>query len=272
MQPRLLQLAWCLLCSALALATLPRGASAQWGFGFEEREDWSMTFSGGRSNFGLAGGLAWGAEEESSTIDLGAGIELERSESFTGALELKPGNALLRFGYLPLSFGGETVLDSSTVIDGMTFSSGDRVQSKLDLETYDVALGYRFRIGRNWMVAPVVQVSVIGGLMDTIDLDLLNSAVKESFLVPIPLSGLRIEASPFARLTFFVEAKAFLAGGWGILDDARVLDGTAGASLSLNPNLLLTARYRRSNFKFVARTADADLDLEGFLFSLDFRF
>ena len=108
MQPRLLQLAWCLLCSALALATLPRGASAQWGFGFEEREDWSMTLSGGRSNFGLKGGLAWGDQEGPSTIDLGAALELERSETFAGELDLKPGNALVRFGYLPLSFGGES--------------------------------------------------------------------------------------------------------------------------------------------------------------------
>lgn len=231
-----------------------------------------MTFSGGRSSFGLTGGLAWGDQVEASAIDLGSALELERSESFAGELDLKPGDALVRFGYLPLSFGGETVLDQSAVVNGVTYSGGDRIESQLDLKSYDVALGYRFRIGRHWMVAPVVQVSVIGGFMDTVDLDLIGSAVDESFLVPIPLSGMRIEASPIARLTLFAEAKVFLAGSWGILDDARVLDGTAGASVSINPNLLLSARYRRTKFSFEAQTADAELDLEGLLFSLDFRF
>ena len=266
------QLASCVLCSVLAVAALPRDASAQWGFGFEEREDWSMTLSGGRSNFGLTGGLAWGDQEGPSAIDLGAALELERSETFAGELDLKPGNALVRFGYLPLSFGGETVLDSTAVIEGVTYGAGDRVQSQLDLKSYDLALGYRFRIGRRWTIVPVVQLSLIGGLMDTVDLDLVGSAVDESFLVPIPLSGLRVEASPIARLTLFLEAKAFLAGSWGMLDEARVMDGTIGASVSLNPNVLLTARYRRTNFSFESRTADVDLGLDGFLVSFDFRF
>lgn len=261
-----------LICSALVMAAATRNAEAQWGFGFEDREDWSMMLSGGSTSFGLAGGLRWGEATGDSTVDVASGLDLDRSESYAGELRLKPGNTLVRLGFLPLAFGGDTILSGATIVDGVTYAAGDRVHSELALDAYNLALGYPIRMGRHWVVAPVVQLSVLGGLVNPVDLDLTGSGAQDSFLVPITLSGLRVEASPLARLTVFAEAKGFAAGNWGVLEDARFLDGTAGVTLSLTRNLLLTARYRRAKFDFEARSTEANLDLEGFLLSFDLRF
>ena len=157
-------------------------------------------------------------------------------------------------------------------MNGIVYSAGDRVSSDLEVRNYELAFGYKIRLGRRLMIAPVFQINVLDGLLETVDLDLLGSAVEEEFVVPIALMGLRVEVYPLARLALFAEAKGFKASSWGELDEARVADGEIGLSFNLSRNVVLTGSYHLSDFRFDVSDTEVDLELSGLRVSLDLRF
>ena len=254
------------------LSVVATNARAQWGFTWADQRDWTVSLISAHLDHGIDGDLRWGGALGNSTLDVESVLDLDNAEEFAGWLDLQPGNALFRLGYIPLVFSGESVLTANAVVNGITYVAGDRVKTDLELNNYQVTFGYKIRLGNRLMIAPVFQLNVLDGLMDTVDLDLAGSAAKEEFLAPLPLVGLRVEFYPIPRLAFFAEAKGFKASNWGELEDATVTDGEVGASFSLTRNLVLTAAYRLTNFKFDVSDTATDLDLSGLTFSAAFRF
>lgn len=262
-----------LITTVLSLCLVAPSASAQWGVSSNDERDWRLSLSGGWLQQSVEGDVLFGTGVANTPLDVEAALDLEDSEEFAGHIDLQaPGNLHFRLGYSPLSFGGDTVLTAAQVVNGVTYNIGDRVSSNLQLDNYEAALGYKFRLGEHLMLAPVLQVNLLDGLLDTVDLDVAASFVEEKFLTPIPLVGLRAELYPIERLTFFAEAKGFAASNWGELQEATATDGEAGLSLRLSENLAITARYQLTQFKFDVSDSDADIDLSGLGVSLDLRF
>lgn len=264
-----------LLCGLLVLfGSLVAGpAQAQWGFDFDDQGNWKVMISAARLDHELDGDLLWGEGVGNTTLDVQSTLDFEDAEDFAGWITAQPGGgSLLRLGYLPFEFGGDSVLSAAETVNGITYGVGDRVSSGFEFDSYELAYGYRFQLGPYLMVAPMIELNVFDGALGTVDLDLAGSAVTEDFVVPIALTGLRVEVSPLPRLTFFAEGKGFKAGDWGELKDATVTDGELGAYIYLHRNLVLTAAYRVSDVRFDVSQTEIDLDLSGLSFSLDFRF
>jgi opacity protein-like surface antigen len=257
---------------ALALLLPATDAPAQWGVTFDDQKDWTVTFSGARVRQQIEGDLFWGQGIGNTELDVEGVLDMDDAETFAGRIDFQAAGAAFRLGYLPLQFEGDTVLTASQTLNGITYTAGDRVSSEMDIKNYEMAFGYKFRLGDHFMIAPLVQVNLLDGFLDSIDLDLPGSEVKEEFLVPIALAGLRMEVYPMPRLALFAEAKGFAAHSWGELSDADVLDGEVGLSFHLTRNLILTSSYRLNKVSFNLSDTEVDLDLSGLSLALDMRF
>ena len=260
-----------LLCPLL-LATSDQ-AAGQWGFDLDEEREWTASISLARVEHELEGDVLWGEGVGNTSLDVESALDLEGSRALAGWIELQPGaNVLLRAGFVPHDFSGRNVLTASEVVDGITYGIGDTVDTAFEFDSYELAFGYKFRIGRHLMVAPLLEVDLFDGFLDTVDLDIPGSAVSEEFIVPVPLAGLRVELHPLSRLGLFAEGKGFRAGNWGEVAEATIFDVEAGATLHLSRNLVLTAAYGATRFRFDISDTEIDLEKSGLRVGLDVRF
>lgn len=248
------------LVAVWTLAVVP-DAAAQSGPNVQE---WSTSLHGGPVYQRLDGDFVLGDPTFNSSLEVDGLLDLEDSESFTGVLELRPGlGQQMRLGYEPFRFTGDSVLSTSVTVDGNAYGIGDRVSTDVEFDTYEVAYSYTAPMGPWLRVGPVVQVTLVDALLDTIDLDLPGSAVQEKFLVPIPMAGLRAELRPLPQVLLFTEGKGFTMNSWGELADSTVLQGDVGLQVQLASNVGFTGRYRYVDYDLEAGSQTVDLQLEG---------
>ena len=89
----------------------------------------------------------------------------------------------------------------------------------------------------------------------------------DSFLVPIPSVGLRLEGYPFRRVGLFSEAKGMTIG-----NKATTWDVEGGVEFFLSRNLSFKARYRYAFYDVDVSDILFDANMSGPYFGLGVRF
>ncbi len=260
---------------ALSLAVAPSASASFWdAFGtveYEGHRTWFLQISGGATLQQLNGDTRFGGSADTD-LDFDDTLGIDDDRTYWTRIDFQPFlRHHLRFTYTPFRFKGKRDLDpgEGLSVNGQGFSLGT-VKSDIQLETYDFA--YRWDamyIGERVTLSPILGVSLLDGSGEikhetggVVDVD-----ESESFFVPVPQVGLRLEGFPFARLGFFGEAKGMTIGKKGTTFDAE-----GGMELFLMHNVSFQARYRFAAYEIDIADVQFDADLSGPYIGMAFRF
>lgn len=268
---------WTLWVALAALSLAPAGTASAgfWdAFGnvdYEGHRTWFLQISGGATLQKLSGDTRLGGSGDTK-LDFDDTLDIGDDRSYWTRIDFQPFlRHHLRFTYTPLRFKGSRDLDpgEGISINGQGFNLGT-VKSDFKLDTYDFA--YRWDamfIGERVTLSPILGVSLLDGSGEvkhetngSVDVD-----ESESFFVPIPTVGLRLEGFPLRQLGFFGEAKGMTIGKKG-----TALDAEGGVELFLTHNVSFQARYRYTAYEVKISDIDFDADLTGPYIGMAFRF
>ena len=177
---------------------------------------------------------------EGSTIELKEDIDMESENIFGGKVYFEAGKHRLDVGYMPLKFEGTKTLDILITFHGNDYTAGTKVDSKLEINQFDVQYTYwllnfttgaRARLG---LVGAVKNIDASASLKaDTLSLD-----ETQSITLPIPMVGLRAETGigDLVRLT---------ASGVGVAYSGNsIIDVMAAIEVSPIPLFGISAGFR----------------------------
>ncbi len=246
--------------AALWLASTTTATAGFWDdftyIDYEGHRTYWIQISGGVTLQELGGDLRIG-DSADTKLDIEDHLGIGEARNFWTRIDFQPlMRHHLRFTYTPLQFSGSKNLDpmDQFSVGGQGFNLGT-VKSKIDLDAYDFA--YRWDvmyIGERVTLSPIAQVSLLDGSAEikhetggVVDVD-----ENESFFLPIPSLGLRLEGYPARRVGLFGEAKGMTIGSKGTTYDVE-----GGVEFFLGESLSLKARYRYAVY---------DIDVSGIEF------
>lgn len=246
------------ICTAALLCLGAADATASWWeVDHEDHRNWLISLSGGAFRQDIDGDVAI----ETAFGNGHAGVDTLDLDHDTEPwaeidLQLFRRNHL-RLTYLPIEFEGDTALSMPIRFAGQDFESGDRVTSRLRMDTYELSYRFDFYVGKWLTIAPLVQVSLVDGRIDVRD-ETLDEGYEESQLLPVPAIGLRAEFYPLARIGVFGEGKGFTIGKRGSMWDVQ-----AGIRLHLIKNFSLMGSYRLVDYNIDYLDVDANVRTQG---------
>ena len=158
----------------------------------------------------------------------------------------------IEFGYNQGEYSGVETLDSSFVINGITFNASERVRTDIDLKRYKLLYGFDFSL-------KVVNVGfVVGGHLIDADVRVRSSSSgtreRDDLRLPVPVLGVTLGVHPISALAIHAELTGMSVTISGI--DGTLLEGFAGIHWLFVPKVGLVAGYRH----FHLDAADDDED------------
>jgi len=181
-------------------------------------------------------------------VDVKRDLNLDDSQDVTAEIALNWGNFRLSLNYLPIEFSGTGTLTVTGTFNGQSFSAGDTVNSKLNIDLYDFGLTYylinlddtptRFQLGLE-LAVKVADTEIIFN-----DLNGLNTfSESESVTAPIPTLGARarIALADFLGVTGRI--------GYMEYDGNHFTDAEAQVEFSPIPAIGVYAGYRYFDLK-----------------------
>ncbi len=268
---------WIVRHAGAGLAALFFATAAQAGFfddyvsdglGYESHRTYFVKLEGGATLQKIGGETRIGGSGNSK-IDFQDDLDIGDDKSYWTRLDFQPFlRHHLRFTYTPLRFKGSEN-NVPLTIDGVGFS-GEEVDSDFKLDSY--AFAYRWDamyIGERVTLSPIIGAELLDG---KIELDnktggVTNVSENESFFVPVPTLGLRMEGFPFTRLGFYGEAKGMTIG-----KKATTWNAEAGFEFHVIDNISVNARYRYSKYDLDVSGFELKSNLSGPYVGLGFRF
>jgi outer membrane protein len=186
--------------------------------------------------------------------DLGVG-----NESYpVGEVFLGLGNHHLFFSYYHADYSGTETLTETINFGDQTFAMGDRVESNLEYDVFDLTYQYDLvnlkRVPTRFSLGLLARVMVYDGKAE-IQEKALNQSETETFTVPIPMVGLSLRLGLPVDI---LEARV-RAAGMGYKDGYAV-DGQAELALTFIPFVEIQGGYRI--FRVNLDTNDLDLDYD----------
>lgn len=244
------------------------------GLGYESHRTYFVKLETGATLLKLGGDLRLGGSSDSK-LDLKDDLDLGDDKTYWARLDFQPFlRHHLRFTYTPMGFTGSSDLDpgDSFFVGGSAVPTGGKMNSDIRVNAYDFA--YRWDalyIGEQVTLSPIVGVSLLDGRA-RIKHKVLPSEVtdvneSESFFVPIPTVGLRMEGFPLHRLGFYGEAKGMTIG-----NKATAWDAEVGFEFHLLNNVSLNGRYRYAVYDTDVSSLEFKTTLSGPYVGLGFRF
>ncbi len=257
--------------AALSLVFASNASAGFWDVDYEGHRTWWMQISGGSTLQSLDGDLRLGGSVDTD-LDIEDTLDIGEERAYWTRLDFQPFlRHHFRFTYMPLAFKGSRDLDpgEGISINGQGFSLG-RIKSEFQLDSYEFAYQWdALYLGEQVTISPIVNIALldasaefthdVGGAVD-VDED-------DSFLIPIPSVGLRIEGYPARRIGLFGEAKGMTIGS-----QATTWDVEGGVELFLSNHLSVQARYRYAFYDVDVSDILFDANLSGPYFGLGFRF
>jgi len=209
-----------------------------------------------------SGTLAATTNGVGTQVDIERDLKLDDSENVTAEVALQLGNFRLSLNYLPIEFSGTGTMTVTGTFKGQDFSAGDKVNSKLTLDLYDIGLTYyvinlddlptRFQLGLE------LAVKVANAEVKFNDLDGLNTfSETESVTAPIPTLGARarIALSDFVGIVGRV--------GYMQYNNDHFTDAEAQIEFSPIPTIGVYAGYRYFDLKIDESDLFVETDFSG---------
>lgn len=203
-----------------------------------------------------------GGITDNTTFDVKDDLGVEDENFAAGEAFLRVGRFHFRLGYTPLDFSGDKVLTRTIRFEGVDYSAGQRVQSQLDLKTYDGEIQvdlFRPSIPAvaNLYVGVMAKVKYVDGNVEL--RNVTTPTVKEKdFNAPIPMVGLAAGAGVLGDIVR-VDARAA-----GIAYSGNHLyEGDIYASVAPFPFLKLQGGYRLIDLKVDDDDFKGEIKLKG---------
>ncbi len=200
-------------------------------------------------------------------IDLEKDLNFDNSTQPTAAIDIYLGDSLLSFGFTPISFKGQGVLNRTINYNGNTFAIGSVASSEFKADLFDLSYTYfvinmddlpsRFQLGLETSVK-------IFNAKTTVTSAVLTTSKNNT--IAIPTVGLRGRVA----LADFIG----LSGRFGYLGYAgnSFTDASAQVEFSPLPTLGINAGYRYLKVKLDTNGLMANATFKGPFAELFFRF
>ncbi|MGH0033014.1 MAG: hypothetical protein ACQGVC_24760 [Myxococcota bacterium] len=249
---------WITLLAALGPAAQAAAEEPWYSVYRSDHRQWTLALSGGFTLLDLEGEGRYSDEFGDSEVSFDGTLDLDEVDTWWAEADLQLFRGQhLRFGYMPVRIDESGVLDSTIVVDGVTYDAGDQVDADLKLDRYELSFRSEIWLGEYVSIAPLVEVALLDGRAE-ISNRTLGVSEKEEALVPLPYLGLRGEVFPHPRIQLFVEGKGMTIGS-----DATTWDASGGVALHLTRNLSLMGRYRVTDYEVDMLGVEFDANLGG---------
>jgi len=200
-------------------------------------------------------------------IDLEKDLNFDNSTQPIGEIDVNLGDSLISFGFIPMSFKGQGVLNRTISYNGNTFVAGTTASSEFKADLFDLSYTYfivnmddlpsRFQLGLETSVKTFnAKTKVTGSGITT----------SKNTTIAIPTAGLRGRVA----LADFIG----VSGRFGYLGYAGNFFTDASAQIEFSPLPLLgvNAGYRYLKVKLDTNGLLADVTFKGPFAELFFRF
>lgn len=218
----------------------------------------------------LTGEFVLDEDSGDSNVDLDGNLQLNDDIGGRARLQFQVAEgSRFRLGYYGMEFEETTRLNSSITVDGNTYSSSDRVKSRVQLDTYEVGFIQNLHSSDTVSVDGMLQFNVIDFEGEVNNQDTGQTASK-SQTVPLPYPGLRIDVNSTEWLGFFGAAR-FAYGSYSNTDYSST-DLEGGLRLKLDSSYDIRVGYRRFDYDVESDDTELDLTTEGPYASFTLRF
>ncbi|NWF39379.1 hypothetical protein F3F96_09550 [Mariprofundus sp. NF] len=200
-------------------------------------------------------------------VDMETDLALKNSQQPTGEITVKLGDSSISAAFVPMSFGGTSLLGRNITYGGTTYTAGTTVSSDFKADMIDIGYTYyvvnmddlpsRFQLGIETSVKTINAKTSITSA---------GATSNKSATVPIPTVGLRARVA----LADFIG----LTGRVGYLGYSgnSILDADAQIEFSPLPTLGVYAGYRQLKLKIDSNSVYVNATFSGPYAGAFFRF
>ena len=200
-------------------------------------------------------------------VDMESDLALKNSQQPTGEITVKLGDSSISAAFVPMSFGGTSLLGRNITYGGTTYTAGTTVSSDFKADMIDIGYTYyvvnmddlpsRFQLGIETSVKTINAKTSITSA---------GATSNKSATVPIPTVGLRARVA----LADFIG----LTGRVGYLGYSgnSILDADAQIEFSPLPTLGVYAGYRQLKLKIDSNSVYVNATFSGPYAGAFFRF
>ena len=170
------------------------------------------------------------------------------------------GPLVLRFGYMPLGYSGDTTLSEELEFGGIVFPIEINVSSKLDIEYGRLGVGWLIEAAEKFHIGPMLEIkgmrteAELSGSILSIPLITARESVDAGFL---SIGGL-FDAAPIAKL--HIVGEVFYSPG---LDLGEMIEAEVGLKFIPIKMLSISAGYRLIDFDLENDGDKLDLEFSG---------
>lgn len=233
-------------------------------------QDYWLQVEVGAAQSQLDGDFLLDEDKGDSDVDVDGNLQLGDELGGRARVQLQVAEgSQFRLGFYGIEFEETTRLNSSITVDGTTYNASDRVQTRLQLDTYELGFIQNLTSSDTISLDGLFQVNVVDFEAD-LDNKSSGQSVSKSQRVPVPYPGLRLEVNSTKWLGFFGEARYVTGSYFGT--DYTSSDLEAGVKFNLKSGYDIRVGYRRFNYDVEADETELDLTSEGPYAGFTFRF
>jgi hypothetical protein len=200
-----------------------------------------------------------------STIDgvQDLGFKTERPRNFQ--LVVRPAKKhKFSFGYVPIKYTGDTVLEREIVFNGETYHVGVPVQSMLQFKSRRIGYEYDFLYRNRWFVGVLVGAD-LAEVSASIAAPLVHGSVAEK--TPTPLFGGTVRVYPLKNVSITAKIQGFKLPE--SIDrerrySLRVFDVDLYATVNFSENFGAQAGYRSFDVTYRVKEDSGDFQAKGY--------
>jgi hypothetical protein len=200
-----------------------------------------------------------------STIDgvRDLGFETERPRNFQ--IVLRPAKKhKFSFGYVPIRYTGDTVLQREIVFKDVTYQVGIPVQSMLQFRSRRIGYEYDFLYRNRWYVGVLVGAD-LAEVSASIRAPLVNGSILEK--TPTPLFGGTARVYPLKNLSVTVKVQGFKLPESVDREQRyslRILDVDLYATVNFSDDFGAQAGYRSLGVTYRVKVDSGDFLVKGY--------
>jgi hypothetical protein len=193
--------------------------------------------------------------------DLGFETEHPRNLQFV----LRPAKKhKFSFGYVPIKFTGDTVLEREIVFDDVTYHVGVPVQSMLQFRSRRIGYEYDFLYRNRWFVGVLVGVD-LAEVSASIEAPLVHGSIVEK--TPAPLLGGTVRVYPLKNVSLTARIQGFKLPESVDSErrySLRILDVDLYATVNFTDNFGAQAGYRSFDVTYRVEVDSGDFQVKGY--------
>lgn len=171
-----------------------------------------------------------------------------------------PGPLIIRFGYMPMSFGGDASISEEIEFGGFVFPVAFDVASQLDLDYGRVGIGWLVKAGENFRIGPILEFKAVRAEAELVGrvLAIPLISARESQDAGFASIGVGFDARPIPTLHIVGEV-GYSPG----LEYGEMLEAELGIKFSPIKVLSVFGGYRLIDLDLEVDDDTLDLEISG---------